>query len=64
VPRTTRQVRISAPSPNGRLGDTEKAFGYTRRRGMIIALGCKEKVVVWLLEMPALQHLYGSLFKI
>ena len=26
---------------------------------MIIALGCKEKVVVWLLEMPALQHLYG-----
>jgi len=31
---------------------------------MIIALGCKEKVVVWLLEMPALQHLYGSLFKI
>jgi hypothetical protein len=27
---------------------------------MIIALCCKEKVVVWLLDMPALQHLYDS----
>jgi len=51
VPTLPRQVGIRAPSTRG--SEALRDIG----RSMIISLDCKETVMVWLLDMPTLQHL-------